>query len=215
MSAFADAAGRPNEPSPRANDVGARCTLRAMNARAGSLVIGSLGVALLGAPRVAFAQQPSPGATRAEKADANELFKKGSREFLEGRYADVTVQPGGSPLDAAVIYLRALTDEASKRPLQAAARYQEVVDRYHDARLSDVAMLAKANVFMKSGSYKSAAEEFALVSTRATAASIQAEAKVRCAAATYLAGDTEGGADALRAVASEYDGSAVAARARC
>ncbi len=134
--------------------------------------------------------------------------------FLEGRYADVSVLPSGSPLDAACIYLRALTDEATKRPLQAAARYQEVVDRYHDARLSDVAMLAKANVFMKSGSYKSAMEEFALVSTKAVDPSIQAEARVRGAAATYLAGDTQGGTDALRAVTSEYDGTNVAARSQ-
>ena len=134
--------------------------------------------------------------------------------YLEGRYADVTVQPSGSPLDAACTYLRALTDEAAKRPLQAAARYQEVVDRSNDARLRDVAMLAKANVFMKSASYRSAAEEFALVSTRASNESIQAEAKLRHAAATYLAGDTLGGADELRALTSEYDGTAVAARSQ-
>lgn len=134
--------------------------------------------------------------------------------YLEGRYADVTAMPSGSPLDAACVYLRALTDEAAKRPLQAAARYQDVVDRYGDTRLRDVAMLAKANVFMKSASYKSAAEEFASVSTKATDPAIQAEAKLRSAAATYLAGDKEGGADALRAVTSEYDGTPVAARAQ-
>jgi TolA-binding protein len=134
--------------------------------------------------------------------------------FLEGRYADVLAQPCGSPLDAACVYLRALTDEAAKRPLQAAAHYQEVVDRYQDPRLRDVAMLAKANVFMKSASYKSAAEEFATVATKAQDPAVQAEAKLRNAAATYLAGDTAGGTDALRAVVSEYDGTAVAARAQ-
>ena len=134
--------------------------------------------------------------------------------YLEGRYADVLVQPTGSPLDAACVYLRALTDEAAKRPLQAAARYQEVVDRYGDARLRDVAMLAKANVFMKSNSYKSAAEEFASVATKANDANVKAEAKLRSAAATYLAGDKEAGADALRAVTSEYEGTPVAARSQ-
>ncbi|HEX6791288.1 MAG TPA: tetratricopeptide repeat protein [Candidatus Krumholzibacteria bacterium] len=134
--------------------------------------------------------------------------------YLEGRYAEVTMMPSGSPLDAACVYLRALTDEAAKRPLQAAARYQDVVDRYGDSRLRDVAMLAKANVFMKSASYRSAAEEFASVATKATDPGIQAEAKLRAAAATYLAGDREGGADALRAVTSEYDGTPVAARAQ-
>jgi TolA-binding protein len=134
--------------------------------------------------------------------------------FLEGRYADVHAQPSGSPLDAACVYLQALTDEASKRPLQAAAHYQEVVDRYNDVHLRDVAMLAKANVFLKSASYKSAAEEFASVVTKAQDPAIQAEAKLRAAASTYLAGDKEGGADALRAVTSEYDGTPVAARAQ-
>ena len=134
--------------------------------------------------------------------------------FLEGRYADVRVKPSGSPLDAACVYLSALTDEAARRPLQAAARYQEVVDRYGDARLRDVAMLAKATVFMKSASYKSASEEFAQVATKVSDPSIQAEAKLRHAVCMYLAGDTEGGADALRAMTSEYDGTPVAARSQ-
>ena len=134
--------------------------------------------------------------------------------FLEGRYADVHVQPSGSPLDAACVYLQALTEEATKRPLQAAAHYQEVVERYNDEHLRDVAMLAKANVFLKSASYKSAAEEFAIVATKAQDPAVQAEAKLRGAASMYLAGDKEGGADALRAVTSEYDGTTVAARAQ-
>jgi TolA-binding protein len=134
--------------------------------------------------------------------------------FLEGRYADVHAQPSGSPLDAACVYLQALNDEASKRPLQAAAHYQQVVDKYNDVHLRDVAMLAKANVFLKSASYKSATEEFANVATNAQDPAIQAEAKLRGAASTYLMGDKEGGADALRAVTSEYDGTPLAARAQ-
>ncbi|HKW15716.1 MAG TPA: tetratricopeptide repeat protein, partial [Candidatus Krumholzibacteria bacterium] len=134
--------------------------------------------------------------------------------FLEGRYADVHAQPSGSPLDAACVYLQALNDEASKRPLQAAAHYQAVVDKYNDPHLRDIAMLAKANVFLKSASYKSAAEEFANVASKAQDPAVQAEAKLRGAAATYLTGDKEGGADALRNVTSEYDGSPVAARAQ-
>ena len=134
--------------------------------------------------------------------------------FLEGRYADVLVQPTGSPLDATCLYLRALTDEATRRPLQAAARYQEVVDRHADSPLRDVAMLAKANVFMKSASYKSAAEEFATVVAKARTPAVQSEAKLRQAASVYLAGDTDAGADQLRAVVGEFDGTAVAARAQ-
>ncbi|HET6463190.1 MAG TPA: hypothetical protein VFH33_05250, partial [Candidatus Krumholzibacteria bacterium] len=134
--------------------------------------------------------------------------------FLEGRYADVHAQPSGSPLDAACVYLQALTDEATKRPLQAATHYQQVVDKYNDEHLRDVAMLAKASVFLKSASYKSAAEEFAIVASKAQDPAVQAEAKLRGAASLYLTGDKEGGADALRAVTSEYDGTPVAARAQ-
>jgi len=134
--------------------------------------------------------------------------------FLEGRYTDVTVQPSGSPLDAACVYLRALTEEAMKRPLQAAAKYQEVVDRYDDGRLRDVAMLSKANVFLKSGSYKSAAEEFDGVANRAHDPAVIAEARLRHAAAVYLSGDTDTGAQKLRAVTAAYDGTPIAARAQ-
>ncbi len=134
--------------------------------------------------------------------------------FLEGRYADVHAQPSGSPLDAACVYLQALNDEAAQRPLQAAAHYQEVVDKYNDPHLRDIAMLAKASVFLKSGSYKSAAEEFMTITARAQDPAVVAEAKLRGAASVYLAGDKQGGADALRAVTSEYDGSPVAARAQ-
>ena len=132
--------------------------------------------------------------------------------YLEGRYADVTVQPSGSPLDGSCLYLRALTEEALKRPLQAAARYQEVVDR--DPRLRDFAMLAKANVFLKSGSHKSAAEEFANVANRAQDPAVVAEARLRNATAVYLSGDAENGSQKLREVASSYQGSAVAGRAQ-
>lgn len=134
--------------------------------------------------------------------------------FLEGRFVDVVVQPSGSPLDASGVYLRALTEEAMNRPLQAAAKYQEVVDRYHDERLRDVAMLSKANVFLKSGSHKSAAEEFENVANRAHDPVVIAEARVRQAAAVYLSGDTDGGTQKLRAVTAAYANTPVAARAQ-
>lgn len=146
--------------------------------------------------------------------DPRFVLASSTTAFLEGRYADVHATPSGSPLDAACVYLQALTDEAAKRPLQAAAHYQEVVDKYKDAHLRDVAMLAKANVFLKGASYRSAAEEFATVVAKSQDPAIQAEAKLRGAASTYLAGDKEGGAAALRSITSEYDGTPVAARAQ-
>ncbi|HEU4366460.1 MAG TPA: tetratricopeptide repeat protein [Candidatus Krumholzibacteria bacterium] len=134
--------------------------------------------------------------------------------FAEGRFNDVTVEPSGSPLDPACVYLRALADEAAGRPLKAAARYQEVADRYNDPRLRDVALLAKANVYLKSGAHASAAEEFAKVVEAVSSDGVRAEARLRQAAATVLAGDFDGGTERLRAVASEYMGTPVAARAQ-
>lgn len=134
--------------------------------------------------------------------------------FMQKRYKDVTVQPSGSPLDAACVYLQALTDEATGNPLKAAAKYQEVATRYNDPRLGDVARLAKANVYLKSKAYKSAVEEFASVVDAVHDDGVRAEAKLRWAAATVLAGDMENGTERLRSVASQYDGSDIAARAQ-
>jgi len=139
---------------------------------------------------------------------------QGAVAYLEGRYDAVTVEPSGSPLDAAVVYLRALTDQARGQALQAAARFQDVADRYPESRLRDHAMLAKADVFLQSNAYRSAAEEFGRVAERATDPGVVAEARLRQAAATYLDGDADGGAARLREVATAYDGSDVAARAQ-
>ncbi|HEX5131683.1 MAG TPA: tetratricopeptide repeat protein [Candidatus Krumholzibacteria bacterium] len=134
--------------------------------------------------------------------------------YRQGRFDDVNVEPSGTPLDPACVYLRALADEAAGRPLKAAARYQEVATRYDDPRLRDVAMLAKANVFLASGAHASAAEEFANVVAAASSNEVRAEARLRQAAATVLAGGFDDGTLLLRSVASDYAGTPVAARAQ-
>ncbi|MDH5627666.1 MAG: tetratricopeptide repeat protein, partial [Candidatus Krumholzibacteria bacterium] len=146
--------------------------------------------------------------------DARLTLAEGTTAFLEGRYSDVKVEPSGTSLDPACVYLRALTDEATGKPLKAAARYQEVADRYDDPRLRDVARLAKANVFFKSGAYASAAEEFAKVVAAVNSDEVRAEARLRGAASTVLAGEFDEGTAQLRAVASEYAGTTIAARAQ-
>jgi len=147
-------------------------------------------------------------------ADPRVALTEATVAFLEGRYGDVTVEPTGSPLDPACVYLRALADEANGVPLKAAARYQDVADRYGDPRLRDVARLAKANVFFKSGAYASAAEEFAKVVTAVSSEDVRSEARLREAAATVLAGDFDAGTAKLRAVSSDYSGTMIAARAQ-
>jgi TolA-binding protein len=137
--------------------------------------------------------------------------------FREGNYDAVTVEPSGTPgapLDAAVVYLRALSDQARGQALRAAARFQDVADRYPGSRLADHAMLAKADVFLQSNAYKSAAEEFDRVAERASDPVVVAEARLRGAAAVYMDGDAGAGADRLREVAATHAGTDVAARAQ-
>lgn len=132
----------------------------------------------------------------------------------EGRHGDIALEPSGSSLDPAMIYLNALADAALGKPLKAAAKFQKVADRYPDSRLRDPALLAKANIFLVSGSYRSAAEEFARTAELARDESIRAEAHLRAAASLYLDGDAAAGATALQDVAAKYDGTDVAARAQ-
>jgi TolA-binding protein len=132
----------------------------------------------------------------------------------EGRYSDVTVKPTGASTDAAAIYLRALAEEASGNMLKAAAKYQEVAERYPHSGLRDHAMLGKANIFLSSAAYKSAVEEFARVAEATTDKKIKAEAKFRQAASEFLDGNAEAGTTQLRGVAKNFHGTDVAARAQ-
>jgi len=134
--------------------------------------------------------------------------------YQEGRYADVNLAKSGSELDAAVIYLQALVEVKRERPLKAAAKFQSIVDRYPASTLRDRAMLAKANIFLVSKAYPSAAEDFARVGEKAGDDKIRAEAQLRSAAAVYLSGDIENGVAQLRQVSVQHDGTDVAARAQ-
>jgi TolA-binding protein len=146
--------------------------------------------------------------------DPRVILATSTLAYLDGHPEAVIAAPSGSPVDDAAIYLSALVLEGEGNPLKAAARYQELIERYPDSRLRDRAMLAKANVFLDSNAYRSAAEEFALVAERASDPAVVAEARMRHAAAVFLDGDVEGGAAALRDVATTYHGSDIGARAQ-
>ena len=135
--------------------------------------------------------------------------------LLEGRYSDALgAKPTGASTDAAAIYLRALAEEASGNMLKAAAKYQEVAERYPHSGLRDQAMLGKANIFLASAAYKSAVEEFKRVADTATDKKIIAEARFRQAASEFLDGNAEAGTSQLSGVAKEFHGTDVAARAQ-
>ncbi|KPL19156.1 MAG: hypothetical protein AMJ92_04610 [candidate division Zixibacteria bacterium SM23_81] len=134
--------------------------------------------------------------------------------YLEERPADALAALTDEITGAAATYLRALCYEAEGAMLKAAAQYQEVVERYPESTLRDHAMLAKANIFMTSGVYRSATEEFTLVVEKASQPYVHAEAALRNAASVFLDGDATGGADLLREVVKNHAGTDQAARAQ-
>jgi TolA-binding protein len=133
-------------------------------------------------------------------------------DYLENRAADALTRLKGT--DAPVTYLRALCLEADGKMLKAAAEYQRLAEHFPDSRLRDVAMLAKANVFLTMKSYKSAAEEFARVGELSTTPAVRAEAALRGAASTFLAGDLQTSTSMLQGAIGAHSGSNVAARAQ-
>jgi len=114
---------------------------------------------------------------------------------------------------AAATYLRGLCAADAGAPLKAAAAYQAVAVRWPESALRDPAMIAKADIFLAGGSWRAAAEEYERVAAAATRPDVRAEAQLRGAACLVLAGDVDGGIDALAQVADGYPGSGYAARA--
>jgi TolA-binding protein len=117
-------------------------------------------------------------------------------------------------IEAASIYLRALCYQLTGEMLQAAAQFQEVVERYPESTLRDHAMLAKADIFLASRAYKSAAEEYAQVMKLASLPDVKAEAELRQAASVVLNGDASGGTDLLRKTLANHPKTPVGARAQ-
>lgn len=116
--------------------------------------------------------------------------------------------------DDRATYVRALCEAARGNMLRAAASYQEVADRYPDSPLRDAALFAKANAFLQSRAYRSAADDFARARERIKDEGLRAEAELRAAASVYLAGAPDSAATLLRGVVEHHAASDVAARAQ-
>jgi TolA-binding protein len=117
-------------------------------------------------------------------------------------------------IGAPTAFLRALCNVANGEMLQAAANFQEIVDRYPESRLRDPAMLAKADIFLSSQAYRSATEEFARVMEQSTSPDVAAEAQLRRATSVILDGNYGEGTDLLRGVVANHPGTVVGARAQ-
>ena len=114
----------------------------------------------------------------------------------------------------AVVYLRGLCHEGLGETLKAASKYQETAERWPLSPLRDTAMMAKADIFLRAGAYRSAAEEMAMVVNMAGDGTIRGEAALREAVAVRLDGDIESAVHLFRQVSSAYAGTTVAARAQ-
>jgi TolA-binding protein len=149
------------------------------------------------------------------RAQRSALLAEATLDYAQGD-ADAASKllKGDKTQDLPGAYLAAMCLETDGEMLKAAAQYQQVVERYGDSALHDYAMFAKANIFLKSAAYRSAAEEFIRVTEKAHRKDVIAEADLRAAACTFLDGDVAGGTARLRVTAERYFGTDVAARAQ-
>jgi TolA-binding protein len=146
--------------------------------------------------------------------DARVALAAATIAYVDGR-PEMAITLLGEDYDgAAATYLRALCFTALDTPLKAAAMYQEVVERYPTSSLRDVALLAKADIFLASGAHRTAVEEFERVVKTASDPVIRAEAELRLAAALYLDGDAGAAVPRFRHVVESFAGSNQAARAQ-
>ena len=134
--------------------------------------------------------------------------------YLKGHPQDALAALDGSSRGAPETYLSALCLQAKGDMLKAAAKFQDVAERFPDSPLRDAALLAKANAFMAGKAYPSAADEYARVVQRASDPKIQAEAELRQATATVLAGNPGKGGELLTGVVERHPRTGVAARAQ-
>jgi TolA-binding protein len=113
---------------------------------------------------------------------------------------------------AASTYLTALSYDAQGNVLKAAAAFQEVYERYPDTPLRDRALYAKANTFLNGGAYRSAAEEFATVTSISQDPELQAEAMLRRGAAFFEEGTYAEATPVLRELVERFPEADASAR---
>ena len=155
-------------------------------------------------------EQNHPGITD----DPRHALARATAHHLQGEHDQALTIVADHPDDPGAIYLRALANQAQGNTLKAAAAFQEVSDRFPHSPLHDFALLAKANTFLNGQAYRSSAEEFEQVVTRATDPAVTAEAGLRQAASVFMYGDLPTAEDLLRQVVLANPASDVGARAQ-
>src|SRR6267142_611042 len=146
--------------------------------------------------------------------DPRVLLARSTVLCQRGKPAEALAMLGPKPAGPAAIYLRALCLLGSGSLLRAAAAFQDVADRYPESKLRDFAILAKADAFLRAKDYRSAAEEFAGAAQKVRDENVRAEAELRWAGSTYLAGSVDSSLALLRGIVARRAGTDVAARAQ-
>ena len=148
----------------------------------------------------------------AEK-DARVGLARATAAYLAGRPAEAASRLGTTNSSSAT-YLRGLCYTAQGNLLKAAASFQEVADRDPNSPLRDPALFAKANAFLSSRAFRSAAEEFARLRPILHDEGLKAEDELRAAASVQLSGSPDSAVTLLRGVVAQHAGTDVAARAQ-
>lgn len=146
------------------------------------------------------------------KATPQFRFAAATVAFSDGDYGRALDLVQDNVSGPAPLFLTALCYQHLGQYLQAAAAFKQVTVQYPGSPLQDQAMFAKANTFLNTHVYRSAAEGFAKVANEARDPAVRAEAELRRAAAVYLDGDLERAANLLREVVIVHQGTDVAAR---
>jgi len=139
-------------------------------------------------------------------------FARATVAFIDGDHEGSLALLANNTSGPSPVYLAALCHQQMGQYLKAAAAFQKVTVNYPRSLLHDYALFAKANTFLNTQVYRSAAEDFALVIAEARDPGVRAEAELRYAAAVYLDGDHELAARLLHEVVIVHEGSDVAAR---
>ncbi|MCB1183831.1 tetratricopeptide repeat protein [bacterium] len=139
-------------------------------------------------------------------------FARAMAAYLESDPATALALVEGDASGPAPLYLAALCRLDLGQHLQAAAAFQQVTVLHPGSALHDRALFAKANTFLNSRVYRSAAEDFARVAAEVRDPAVRAEAELRRAAAIYLDGDLDTAVRALREVVIVHEGTDIAAR---
>jgi TolA-binding protein len=147
--------------------------------------------------------------------DARATLARATAFYLSQKPAEALALIGNKPgQGASVAYLRGLCHRSLGAVLQSAAAFQEVSDRYPNSPLRDVALLGKADAFLRAKDYRSAAEEFARTAAKAQDPAVVAEAQIRAAGATLLAGNADSALVLFHSIVEQRPGTDQAARAQ-